>query len=106
MLYIKLINIFAKKYKLMKNVWFLLMFVGSITVHAQKDENPFAESGKNSWAAGDQRAEPEMANGDPGNPDGDDDPVPVPIDHNLPILISVALGIIVYNTWNKKTFVK
>ncbi len=89
----------------MKNVWFLLMFVGSITVHAQKDENPFAEGGKNSWAASDQKAEPEVAS-TPGNPNGDGDPEPVPIDHNLPILISVALGIIVYNTWNKKTFVK
>ncbi len=87
----------------MKNAWFLLMFLGSIIVHAQKDENPFAESDKNSWAASDQKAEPEMANGDPGNPDGDDDPVPVPIDDYIPVLVIVAAGMIMYTTYHRKS---
>ncbi len=39
---------------------------------------------------------------DPGDPPGEDDPEPVPIDDYIPVLLFGAFGIIVYVAYRKK----
>ena len=87
-----------------KYIYILIIFI-SFGVTAQTQTNVFddtaemAEREEYTDAYSDvPEKEPEIAYG-PGNP-GED---PVPIDDYIPLLVIVAMGIIVYNTWRKKT---
>ena len=87
-----------------KYIYILIIFI-SFGVTAQTQTNVFddtaemADREEYTDAYSDvPEKEPEIAYG-PGNP-GED---PVPIDDYIPLLVIVAMGIIVYNTWRKKT---
>lgn len=83
----------------MKN--FLLIFffcIGNWAV-AQQESNPFSSAEQNNAANENEAA----ALGGPGNPDDEDDPVPVPIDDFLPLLVITAVGVIIYETQKKRS---
>ena len=87
-----------------KYIYIFIIFI-SFGVTAQTQTNVFddtaemAEREEYTDAYSDvPEKEPEIAYG-PGNPGAD----PVPIDDYIPLLVIVAMGIIVYNTWRKKT---
>lgn len=86
----------------MKSTLFLfIFFIGNI-LFAQQGDNRFSQSEKSNSNYEETTSAAEAANGGPGNPPGDDDPEPVPIDDYLPFLMITALGIIIYNTHKKK----
>ena len=87
-----------------KYIYVLIIFI-SFSVTAQTQTNVFddtaemAEREEYTDAYSDlPEKEPEIAYG-PGNP-GED---PVPIDDYIPLLLIAAMGLIVYNTYRKKT---
>ncbi len=88
----------------MKNYILIFFFsIGSWT-QAQQESNLFSNGERSNENAIGQEEVPEArvyAVGDPGNPDGDGDTPPVPVDDYIPLLILTAVGIIVYKT-NKK----
>lgn len=85
----------------MKNLLLLLLFLTGTAIQAQEktEQNPFAES--DAASAIDQSGL--AADGNPGNPNGDDDPEPVPIDDYIPLLMIVAAGMITYKTYSRKS---
>ena len=86
----------------MKSTLFLfIFFIGNI-LFAQQGDNRFSQSEKSNNSYEETHEAKESALGDPGNPPGDDDPEPVPIDDYLPFLMITAVGIIVFITHKKK----
>ena len=86
----------------MKNLLLLMLFLTGTATQAQEktDQNPFIESEAASTIDQSGMA---PAGENPGNPTGDGDPEPVPIDDYIPVLVIVAAGIIMYTTYHRKS---
>ena len=87
-----------------KFIYILMIFI-SLGIKAQTQNNIFDDSAEMSERkdnsdvyADTPEKEPEIAKG-PGNP-GED---PAPIDDYIPVLLLVAMGIIAYQGYKKKT---
>ena len=87
-----------------KYIYILMIFI-SLGIKAQTQNNIFDDSAEMSERkdnsdvyADTPEKEPEIAKG-PGNP-GED---PAPIDDYIPVLLLVAMGIIAYQGYKKKT---
>lgn len=83
----------------MKRIVIVLLIFSSYILQAQQEDNPFHESEK---IATEQPNENLKKGGDItargiGNP-----PKPVPIDEYIPLLITTALGVIVYRAYPRK----
>lgn len=82
----------------MKKILFVILIFTGYFLHAQQADNPFYETEK---AVEKPKDIPESGENEtdrlPGNP-----PKPVPIDDYIPVLISIAVGMIIYKTYQKK----
>lgn len=83
-----------------KFVFLFLLFMGCL-VSAQHDANPFAED--EPTVENQESRDAGQVTNNVGNPDGTDDPPPLPIDDYTPLLVIAAVGIIVYSTQKKKS---
>ncbi len=92
----------------MKKIIVGLFLVFQVFLYAQEQEtNTFQQSenaatGNNGGAIGGVGGE--QIEGD-GNPDGGGDPLPIPIDDNLPLLVVMGASIAVYH-FRKKMMIK
>lgn len=85
----------------MKNLLLLLVFLTAVVTQAQArpEQNPFAES--DAAVAVDQSGSAE--DGSPGVPPPDGDDPPAPIDDYIPLLVTIAAGLITYKTYGRKS---
>ena len=87
----------------MKKLLFIFLFLTGSWINSQQEDNPFFRSENNAEVANSKDDIKEsQATGGPGNPGGDDDPAPVPIDNYLPVLLITASGMIVYFARKRK----
>ena len=82
-----------------KFVFVFLLLIGCL-VSAQHDANPFDEP--ETTVENNEADEIGDVTNSAGNPDGTDDPLPLPIDDYMPLLVIAAVGIIVCTAQKKK----
>lgn len=89
----------------MKNLLLIFFFFIGSWAQAQEDSNPFSSAERNNEATQSEKPGFDTANVGPGNPDETDDPLPVPIDDYIPMLVVTALGIILYTAHKKRNLI-
>lgn len=83
----------------MKKLFFIILLLSQMVVYAQStSDNPFAREDANQQANAEIPKDEIAASDGPGDPGST-----VPIDDYIPLLLIVAMGLIVYNTYRKKT---
>lgn len=90
----------------MRNIIALVFLLLSVMVCSQS-KNIFADGEQNSSDAATTRiydSSDNLVATEAADDDGPPNPAdPIPIDDYIPLLVIVAMGMIVYNTWRKKT---
>lgn len=76
----------------MKKSFYIILLCFSVFVFSQETNNRFQQNDHQN--SGDSYYETQYAS--PGDPPGDDDPPPTPIDDYVPLLAITAVGLIVY----------
>lgn len=83
----------------MKKLFFIILLLFQMVVYAQStSDNPFAREDANQQANAEIPKDEIAASDGPGDPGST-----VPIDDYIPLLLVAAMGLIVYNTYRKKT---
>lgn len=83
----------------MKKLFFIILLLFQMVVYAQpSSDNPFAREDANQEANAEISKNQVAASTEPGDP-GET----IPIDDYIPLLLIAAMGLIVYNTYRKKT---
>ena len=89
----------------MKTIILIIFLFFGTGVNAQQEDNVFQKS-ENQATGVDARKVSGNDQIKEGQPPGDDDPVPAPIDNYIPVLIIAGISLVIYQNKKKKKVIQ